>query len=81
MWTHFLSVVYLYGYGRKREDFFVNDIEQFNVTEAIEMAETFSLLGSIDPVENLRNSKVYVYHGAKDTTVESGNLIECINEF
>lgn len=69
----FCEVVYLYGYDRKREDFFVNDIERFNITEAIQVAETFSIIGSIDPVENLNNSKVYVYHGRKDTTVESGN--------
>lgn len=36
------------------------------------MAETFSIIGSIDPVENLNNSKVYIYHGRRDTTVESG---------
>ncbi|ODN00441.1 hypothetical protein Ocin01_06257 [Orchesella cincta] len=64
----FSGVPYLYGFGRKREDFFVNDIERFNTTEAIHATETYSIVGAIDPVEYLKNSKVYVYHGNRDST-------------
>ncbi|CAL8089921.1 unnamed protein product [Orchesella dallaii] len=69
----FSGVPYLYGFGRKREDFFVNDIERFNTTEAIQATETYSIVGAIDPVEYLKNSRVYVYHGNKDSTVEPGS--------
>lgn len=65
----------MYGWERNRQDFFVNDIEAFNCTDAIDAAEAYSILGSIDPVENLKNSRVYVYHGSKDSTVESGTNI------
>jgi hypothetical protein len=57
-----------------REDFYVTEPEKFNTSFAIEMIRQYSVNGQIDPVENLKDAKVYIYHGTKDTTVYPGEL-------
>lgn len=39
----------------------------------INKANSYSNAGSIDPLSNLKNHRVYIYSGSKDTTVASSN--------
>lgn len=67
---------YLYGYDRKREDFFVTEPGKFNITFALEMTKQYAEQGLVDPLKNLESSNVYIYHGTKDSTVYPGGFIE-----
>lgn len=64
----------MYGHDRSREDFFVTNPEKFNISIAAEYAHQYESEGLIDPLSNLSKSKVYIYHGSKDSTVHHGML-------
>lgn len=70
---HLLMLVpYMYGHDRNREDFIVNNPDKFNISVATEFAKTYEKQGLIDPLTNLGKSRVYIYHGIKDSTVYHG---------
>ncbi|MGH8497694.1 MAG: extracellular catalytic domain type 2 short-chain-length polyhydroxyalkanoate depolymerase [Methylococcales bacterium] len=51
-----------------------------NVSKAIIKAKEFAAQGSIDPIENLVNDRVYIFTGTADNTVKS-NVVEKTLEF
>jgi hypothetical protein len=63
----------MYGHDRNREDFFVTDPDKFNISVAIDYAKMYEEQGLIDPLDNLGSSKVFIYHGTRDSTIHHGN--------
>jgi hypothetical protein len=45
---------------------------QVNVNDLRNQANNYANSGDIDPTSNMRNDRVYIYHGTRDTTVYPG---------
>lgn len=75
IYKYVCTVPYMYGHDRSREDFFVTDPGNFNISLATDFAKNYEKEHLIDPLHHLNNSRVYIYHGTKDSTVYHGILL------
>ena len=50
-----------------------------NVASLQAETESYASTGEIDAIENMRNDKVYLFSGTKDTTVNPGKYFTRLN--
>jgi hypothetical protein len=46
-----------------------------NTSDSLDIAESYAKLGLIDPLQNLRNKRHYIFHGTRDAFIHFGEFL------
>ena len=48
-----------------------------NVQNLVEKTREYERKGYIDPTKNMKNSKVFIFHGTEDSVIRAGKFLCC----